>query len=161
MGKYIGLFFCALVILCSCNDNTPDGVLGEKEMTGLLADVHLANGTLLQVSAAPDTLYKYGTGRYQNLFKNHHTDSAQFNKSLKYYASEPDKLLAIYDEALKILQKKADSLSKAFQKETEANAKKQNKNNAPVTGTFNKPDTTHLNRFKSKFKRQDTTKLRE
>lgn len=160
MGKYISLFFCALIILCSCNDNKPKDVLDEQAMINVLADVHLANGTLLQLSAAPDTLYKYGTGRYQNVFKNHHTDSAQFNKSLKYYASEPDKLLAVYDETLKKLQKKADSLSKVFQKETEAKAK-QNKKDGTVTGTFNKPDTTRLNRFRNKFKRPDTTKLKE
>ncbi|WP_164849877.1 DUF4296 domain-containing protein [Mucilaginibacter limnophilus] len=150
MSKYIGLFFSALLILCSCNDDRPKGILDEKQMANVLADVHITNGTMLAVSGAPDTLYKYGTGRYQNVFKNHHTDSAQFTKSLKYYASKPEELLAVYDEVLKKLQTKSDSLNKVFQKETAANAKKQL--TKPTVVRYRQADTIK-NRLRGKLKR--------
>lgn len=139
MSRYLGLFFSALLLLCSCNDNRPEGILDEKQMIAVLTDVHITNGTMLALSAAPDTVYKYGTGRYLNVFKNHHIDSAQFNKSLRYYASNPDELMSIYDEVQKKLQVKSDSLNKIFQKATAA--KNKQNINKPVVGSFRQADT--------------------
>jgi hypothetical protein len=72
---------------------------------------------LLNMSQEQDTLYKYGTYRYLVLFKKFHTDSAQFRRSYKYYANQPEKLVAIYDQVLKNLQAKSDSITKLLAKQ--------------------------------------------
>ncbi|RCH55801.1 hypothetical protein DJ568_03330 [Mucilaginibacter hurinus] len=117
MRKYISWFFSAIIVLCSCNDNTPDGVIEKDKMVNLLLDVHIADGSMFNVSSLPDSAYKYGTGRYLAVFKKHHTDSAQFNHSLKYYSANPDDLIIMYDSIGKILQRKTDSLNKIMVKE--------------------------------------------
>lgn len=110
MRKYIILFFSVLLFLFSCSD-TPSGIIKPEEMATLLTDIHTADGTIIGVSQAPDSLYKYGTAQYIAVFKKFHVDSAQFRKSYKYYTTQPDKLQAIYDQILKNLQKKNDSLT--------------------------------------------------
>ncbi|GAA4912560.1 DUF4296 domain-containing protein [Mucilaginibacter defluvii] len=117
MRKYIILFFSALTVLCSCGDDKPEGILNEKQMADVLTDVHIANGTMFSVPAIPDSLYKYGLGRYMLVFKQHGTDSAQFTRSYKYYTRDVEKLVAIYDTVNKKLQKKSDSLNKIFIKQ--------------------------------------------
>ncbi|MEO6150761.1 MAG: DUF4296 domain-containing protein [Mucilaginibacter sp.] len=123
MRKYISLFFSAIIVLCACNDNTPDGVIEKEEMIDLLVDVHTIDGTLFNISSTPDSAYKYGTGRYINVFKTHSTDSAQFNRSLKYYATQPDLLKAMYDTIGNRIQVKVDSTSKLLQREQAKKAK--------------------------------------
>lgn len=116
MRKYIILFFSALAVFCSCGDNKPDGILDEKQMADVLVDVHNVNGTMFMVPSIPDSLYKYGLGKYLLVFKKHGTDSAQFTRSYKYYTRDVEKLVAIYDEVNKGLQKRSDSLNKIFVK---------------------------------------------
>jgi hypothetical protein len=118
MRKYIFLFFSALTVLCSCGDGTPDDIIDEKHMADLMVDIHIVNGSLVTIPTQPDSLYKYGTAKYLFVFKKHHTDSATFNRSFKYYTKNTKKLVAIYDEVTKKLQTKSDSLNKAFQKES-------------------------------------------
>lgn len=114
MHKYIILFFLVLTLLCSCHndDNAPNGILKKSEMVNVLIDVHLVDGSLINLPQAPDTLYKYGTARYLAVFTKHHTDSTQFRKSFKYYSLNPAALADIYDNVTKKLQAKTDSLTK-------------------------------------------------
>ncbi len=113
MQKYIALFFSVSVCLFACNGNRPSGdILNPQRMTALLTDVHIVDGHMYSMIQNPDTLYKYGTGRYVALFKKHGTDSSQFINSLKYYASKPTQLLPIYDQVLANLKQKSDSLNK-------------------------------------------------
>jgi hypothetical protein len=113
MHKYIILFFLVLTLLCSCNrDNTPEGILNKQAMTNVLIDVHTVDGSLANLTQQPDSLFKYGTSRYQAVFKKYHTDSAGFKRSFKYYALKPDKFVNIYIDVLKRLQTKTDSITK-------------------------------------------------
>lgn len=114
MRKHIILFFSALLFLFACKrgNNTTD-VLDNDEMTRLLADVHIVDGSVAN-QLGGDSLYKYGTAKYMYVFKQYHTDSTQFKASLKYYAAKPEELLKIYNGVNRILQKKADSLNKAM-----------------------------------------------
>jgi hypothetical protein len=112
MRKHIILFFSALLFLFACKgDKTPDDVIKDKVMIRLLTDIHLVDGSLYD-KVGVDSLYKYGTSRYQYVFKKYHTDTGQFKRSLKYYTTEPGKLMAMYDTIGKILQKKTDSINK-------------------------------------------------
>jgi hypothetical protein len=111
MRKHIILFFSALLFLFACKGKSTDGIIDKDEMIRLLADVHLVDGSLYD-RAGLDTLYKYGTARYQYVFKKYHTDTAQFKRSMRYYTLDPEKLLVMYDAVADILQKKTDSINK-------------------------------------------------
>jgi hypothetical protein len=123
MRKHIILFFSALLFLYACKpgDDT-SGIIKQDDMVKLLVDVHVVDG-YLALQPNNDSLYKYGTGRYQYLFKQHHTDSAQFKKSMKYYASHDEVLVKMYEEVNKILQKKSDSILAVITKEQEITRK--------------------------------------
>jgi len=126
MRKYIILFFSVFPFLFACNGSGSSGdVMSEDQMIAVLTAVHLADGRLINMSQAPDTLYKYGTSRYLAVFKQFHTDSAQFRRSYQYYSTEPEKFADMYDKVLKILQAKTDSLNKLLNKENLARAKMQ------------------------------------
>lgn len=113
MLKYIVLFFSVLIFLSACKpDKTPAGVISEPRMIRLLTEVHIIDGSLYTTVQEPDSLYKYGLGKYLALFKKYHTDSTQFKKSMSYYAMQPSELLKMYDQIALILKNKTDSLNK-------------------------------------------------
>jgi hypothetical protein len=125
MHKYIILFFSVSFLLSACNGNkTPGAIIKHDQMISLLTEVHIIDGGIYTITQNPDSLYKYGTGRYMALFKKHHTDTAQFSKSLKYYTTQPLELQAMYEQVIKNLAKKADSLNKIQQKQYNALPKK-------------------------------------
>ncbi|RZK13292.1 MAG: DUF4296 domain-containing protein [Flavobacterium sp.] len=144
MRKYITLFFSALVILCACN-RSPKGVIDEEEMISLLVDVHITDGSLGTISSVPDTLYKYGTGKFLAVFTKHHTDSTTFNKSYKYYTSEPELFVTMYEAVEKKIQAKSDSLNKVFQKQNAGKGAFMGKPGHAIT-----PDTAKNKSIKTK-----------
>lgn len=90
-------------------------------MVSLLTDLHIIDGSMYNVvSQNPDTLYKYGTGKYLALFKRYHVDSAQFRRSLNYYADKPVELEKIYDLVLARIKEKTDSINKKLLKNPNA-----------------------------------------
>lgn len=113
MRIYNNLFFLGLLFIAACSSNkVPDGIIPQKEMTTLLTEVHIIDGSLYTVSQAPDTLYKHGMARYLELFKKYGTDTLQFKKSMEYYTTQPDKMEAMYTQILEGLTSKTDSLNK-------------------------------------------------
>ena len=110
MRIYKVLFFLGLLALTACSRSVPKGIIPPDEMAPLIADLHIIDGTLYTKSQAPDTLYKYGLGNYIAAFKRHHVDSAQFNKSFRYYTNQPKLFAEVYDQAIKIIQAKYDSV---------------------------------------------------
>jgi hypothetical protein len=123
MRKHIILFFSALLIFTACKfDKTPPGVLKQDKMTDLLMAVHVVDGSVYNIDPNPDSLYKFGTARYLVTFKAYHTDSAQFNRSLKYYSMHPDQLQIMYADIIKKLTKKQDSLNKVIAKQNSKHA---------------------------------------
>jgi hypothetical protein len=147
MHKYLILFFSVTLFLCACKSNgIPNGVLKPDQMVNLLTQIHIVDGSLYNGQQAPDSLYKYGTGKYIAVFERFHTDSGQFKKSLNFYSIDPNKLSDMYDQvdakikalsdslnlldrkqrkvALKADSLKADSAKKAMQKNGKAAAPK-------------------------------------
>jgi hypothetical protein len=132
MRKYNKLFFSVLIFLTACSGNkVPDGIIAQNKMTNLLTDIHIVDGSMYNVMQFPDSLYKYGTDKYQVVFRKYHTDSVQFKKSFQYYASNPDKLQAIYDQITTNIKQKTDSVNKL-------NLDKINKDNKRRTDSLNK-----------------------
>jgi len=116
MRKYIILFFLVFPFLTACNP-TPAGIIKPDAMAAVLTEIHIVDGSMLNMMQSPDTLYKYGTGRYLQVFNKFHTDSAQFRKSFKYYTTKPTELATIYDQVTKSLQLKSDSINKLLSKQ--------------------------------------------
>jgi len=96
-------------------------------MTSLLTEVHLIDGRMSGVFQSGDSLTKYGSVRYDALFKRYHTDSTTFNKSVKYYASQPAEMAKMYDDILANLKFKTDSINK-LQSKTDSLNRLKNKN---------------------------------
>jgi hypothetical protein len=132
MHKYNKLFFSVLIFLAACSGNKiPDGIIAPDRMTYLLTDIHIVDGSMYNVMQLPDSLYKYGTDKYQMVFRKYHTDSVQFKKSFQYYAANPEKMQAIYEQISNIIKQKADSVNKL-------NLDKINKDNKRRTDSLNK-----------------------
>ncbi len=113
MHKYITLFFSVSLFLSACKGGkATEGIIKHDRMVSLLTEVHIIDGSMYSVKQDPDSLYKYGTGKYMALFKKYHTDSVQFKKSFSYYATQPAELQVMYDQILINLKQKADSLNK-------------------------------------------------
>ncbi|MDB4926011.1 DUF4296 domain-containing protein [Mucilaginibacter sp.] len=162
MRKHIILFFSALLFLFACNrGNSPDGILKPDVMVHLLTDVHIVDGSLA-LQTAGDSLYKYGTGKYNYLFKQYHTDSAQFKRSVKYYTTQPEILIKMYADVAALLQIKNDSLNKVVAKENSAKAKEvieKAKKNAKLKADSLKRDSIIHPKHPKKIKK-DTVKLK-
>jgi hypothetical protein len=139
MRKYNSLFFSVLLFLVSCKGNSaPPGVIKEEQMVSLLTELHIVDGSIYNMSQAPDSLYKYGMGRYLALFKKFHTDSGQFRKSFKYYTANPEELSVIYEKVYANIQQKSDSLNKLSRQQMHDD----HKTKPPVTPGTNR-DTKH------------------
>jgi hypothetical protein len=124
MRKYIILFFSASMFLFACKgNNEATGVIDPNVMVNLLTEVHLVDGRLYTYLQNADSLQKYGMGRYLAAFKKYHTDSATFSKSLKFYSTQPEKLLVIYDKVQANLKLKLDSLNKKQYQTRDVNVK--------------------------------------
>jgi hypothetical protein len=129
MRIYKILFFLIPIFLLSCGTKIPAGILDHEQMTGLLVDIHIVDGSLFEVAQDPDSLFKYGINKYQYVFKQHKTDSTQFKKSFKYYTNKPDQLFEIYEEVTKVIKAKSDSSLKIRAKIDSLERIKQNKIN--------------------------------
>jgi len=114
MRFYLRLFFCVSLFFTSCKekDNVPDNVLPQHEMAELLTDMHIVDGSLYNIPQSPDSLAKHGLGLYMGVFKVHHTDTATFSRSIKFYSTHLTMLTNIYTGIEGRLQKKIDSLQK-------------------------------------------------
>lgn len=125
MRNYIRLFFLGLLILSACTDEVtiPANVIAPAKMTGILVDLHIADGNLYDITQLPDTLYKHGMGQYLRVFKLHHTDTLAFKKSFKWYTRHPEQLDKVYDDVIAILKAKNDSITKVKPKKNVAPAK--------------------------------------
>ncbi|QEC75144.1 DUF4296 domain-containing protein [Mucilaginibacter ginsenosidivorax] len=118
MYKYLTLFFSVTLFLCGCkSDSVPSKFIQPQKMTGLLVQIHLIDGSLYNGLQGGDSLYKYGMGKYLDAFRKFDTDSAQFRKSMQYYASEPDKLFKIYDSVEVRIKTMSDSVNLAQNKQ--------------------------------------------
>jgi len=130
MHKYLILFFSAVLFLCSCNGKSvPGDVLQPNEMVNVLTEMHIIDGSLYNGLQTPDSLYKYGAGKYFAMFQKFHTDSGTFRKSIRYYSTDLDRLAAIYDQVDLRLKTKTDSVNDLLTKQGRAGHKRDSINN--------------------------------
>lgn len=92
------------IFMLSCDSGTPKGVLPKPEMKAVLKDMHLADAYLSTLDPG-DSSQQIATGYYRFIFKKHHTDLKAFEKSLRYYATNPVVLDSMYSQISAELRK--------------------------------------------------------
>jgi hypothetical protein len=130
--KVLKLIFLSIIFLTACNLNKkPAGILDEKQMVGLLTDLHIVDGYVSSILYV-DTLKVKMTGRdyYASVYKHHNTTKPIFEKSLKYYSNQPVLLDSLYSQVERNLtakQKRAlkqeEDKQKKIQKQLEKKSK--------------------------------------
>lgn len=152
MPVYKILFFSVCFFLCACGSKTPPGIIEKKQMVDVLTDVHIVDANLNNISQHNDSLYKYGMGQYLQVFKAHHTDSAQFKKSFAYYSRYPDQLNDMYDEVLSRLKFRVDSVNKVIQEKARLKQKADSVNAVKQKAKLKADSVNEANKKKAKLK---------
>ncbi|MGN6645084.1 MAG: DUF4296 domain-containing protein [Cytophaga sp.] len=104
LTHFTTIIIAALTLLLSCTsapdaalDQKPADLLSEKEMVGILIDVHITESALSLKNFNRDSslvLYAY----YKDeIFKEHHVTEQQFKDSYDYYSKHSDELNHIYE----------------------------------------------------------------
>lgn len=108
-----------LIFFMGCTEKLPEGVVSRKAMPDLLFDVHVLDG---QLSAYPiDSARMLIESSYDVLFQRHGIDSAQFRKTMEYYAGHPILLREIYtvvnDRVQKYLSEEQAVMAEKYRQE--------------------------------------------
>ena len=101
----------------ACNKNqVPEGVLDEKQMVNVLADLTVIDGYMSTLMYT-DSLRISGKNFYATVYKNHNISKETFDKSMKYYSSQPALLDSLYSKVTRKLEAKEKVLNKIQMKE--------------------------------------------
>lgn len=115
--KKLQIFILTFFILTACDSNKlPEGVLDEQRMINVLADVSVIDGYMSSVMYT-DTLKIKGSTYYATVYKNHNISKEVFDKSLKYYSTQPVLLDSMYAKVTRKLEAKEKVLNKIQMKE--------------------------------------------
>jgi len=99
MRNYLFVLMVIFIISCSVNE-TPKGILAEKEMIPVLVELHLAEGIYTQRFSLGITRENYPEDLYLSILKKHKLEQKIFEESILYYGKHPDKYKPIYDEVV-------------------------------------------------------------
>ena len=110
MQRLLFGIYLVFFLFYSCGDSLPKDVLSRSRMTDILVEVHLIDGYLNTLSA--DSSRRVIDGYYQQAFANLGTDSATFNRSMKYYAEDPILMADVYEKVSGRLMKMDQEYSK-------------------------------------------------
>lgn len=101
------LLLGALLSGCKDEPQVPEGTLSEEKMSQILTDIHLLEariGRLNMPSLDSSTVItEYLKGK---IFKKYGTDSVAYNRSYKFYSTNPAFMERIYGEIVKELEKR-------------------------------------------------------
>jgi len=117
MQRFLGilLFF---ILIVGCKSDRPNYIIKEKEMTGLLRDLHLIDGYLNTLPS--DSVQRISPNLIEGVYKHYNVDSAIIRESIEYYSRQPQILNRIYvnvDNQLKDMGAKAQELNRKVQRE--------------------------------------------
>lgn len=103
---------------CSQQPAIPADVLPKEKMPLLVAELELAETKVsrmnLQHFDSSKVAFRYLEDQILAKYK---LDTAQYYKSYRFYASYPEYMFGIYEEALKLVEAKKDSMQKAENKQ--------------------------------------------
>ncbi|MFD2581022.1 DUF4296 domain-containing protein [Pedobacter vanadiisoli] len=120
-----------VILWCGCKPSIPDDIIKPDKMEKILYDIHIVDGYVANIYMV-DSAKKVAAAYYKGIYKKFGIDSAQYNKSLLWYNTNPKELETIYKNIQKSLtkQKKAVEIAdkmiqkKKFKADSLAIAKK-------------------------------------
>ena len=92
----------------SCQkDKVPEGIVDEKTMVDILAEMHTADAFFNIMNGYEcDTLIGEINYTYNQIFKKHNVSKEDFDKSMDYYSKNPKKFRAMYEKVVLVLNQK-------------------------------------------------------
>ncbi|MGC4038158.1 MAG: DUF4296 domain-containing protein [Chitinophagaceae bacterium] len=108
------LFLSILFIVsCSSNNSIPKNVIQPPAMSALMWDLMRADEFVsnFQRKDSSHTFKDKSTFLYEEVFKIHHTDKAQFEKSISFYKLHPDMFKTVVDSLEK---KKSSAMTESY-----------------------------------------------
>ncbi|MCU0324678.1 MAG: DUF4296 domain-containing protein [Spirosomaceae bacterium] len=99
-----------MALACKSAPDPPKGSIDAETMSKIIADIHLAEAKVSRLSFqefdSTKVAFKYFE---QKIFAKYKVDTAQYRKSYDFYAAHPEYMTDIYDNAVKILEKKKET----------------------------------------------------
>lgn len=104
-------FFILLagLLLQACTspvDPAPADLLSEKQMTGILVDIHILESRLETMGLPHDTASNYFRTQQEEIFRKHQVAADKFFKSYDYYVTNVSELDKIYEKVVDSLSMK-------------------------------------------------------
>lgn len=101
--KNIGIKLVIIYLVLGCSPK-PDGLISEKEMSELIADLKTLEAKLdnhyFKKMDSSRVAYAY---LQEKIFKKYHTDSSAYRRSYDFYLQDKSKMIEIYEKAATIL----------------------------------------------------------
>lgn len=100
------------ILWFGCKPGIPDDIIKPDKMEKILYDMHIVDGYIANIYII-DSAKKVAAAYYKGIYKKFETDSAEYNKSLIWYNTNPKELEAMYKNIQKSLakQKKGTELA--------------------------------------------------
>ena len=103
------IYFLLVLFFYSCSDSsqmeTKELIISEEKFIIILEEIHMFEAgyhleRISDLKSAENNL----SLNYSQLFKKHNVSSSDFEKCMKYYSNNPEKLSQIYSEILENLK---------------------------------------------------------
>lgn len=104
--QYGATMLVAMLLLTACE--VPVGVMSRKKMAEVLADVHIAEAITGQTYAYNDFSSKRAC--FEKVFEKHDITRDEFNHSVDWYARHPRIYSEVYEETVKLIEKRQDEV---------------------------------------------------
>ena len=97
MRKWLFCFLLAFTFL-SCSRKDKDNIIPRRDLIALLADIHITDAMAMNNMLNEQFGGLDSTLLYQTVFEKHGYTKDEFIRTLRYYSSDTEKLIGIYDD---------------------------------------------------------------
>lgn len=98
-----------LALACKSAPDLPKDAIDVETMSKIIADIHLTEAKMSRLSFQDFDSTKVVFKHFEEkVFAKYKVDTVQYRKSYEFYAANPEYMTAIYDKAVKILEKKKE-----------------------------------------------------
>jgi tRNA/tmRNA/rRNA uracil-C5-methylase (TrmA/RlmC/RlmD family) len=106
---HYSLFAVHFLFLTACTqeEKVPEGTLSEQKMSQIMVEIHLIEARVSRLSLVSIDSTTLVTEQLKRaMFKKLQVDTAAFNRSYKFYATNPELLQRIYEPVVKHLERR-------------------------------------------------------
>ena len=112
MKNLVWSVVCVFLMACVNNEEVPDGILPDSTMKSILIEVSIVDASYNVSMSSPNAPKFKPELFYEQVLIQHHTNRAEFNRSMAFYARNSGRLQKIYEAALVDLSKRQVEASK-------------------------------------------------